>query len=358
MSRPRWAPVGPQLGTGRGRSDETDHKQNGNRAGMSNVVVGLDIGYSNVGVVSGPPGRPQAYCMPAGAGSIKLLPKSLRGTLDTGYMVTTAQGDAWVAGVEPDRLQGWSRDLHEDYPSSDTYRALFHAALLRAGHRTIGHLITGLPVTQYLDTERRDRLAEALKGTHRISDEFEVTVENVSVLPQPAGGYMDYATTTADIELVEAGRILIFDPGFYSVDWVAIQGGEIRHAASGSSVKAMSVLLAAADDLLNERYGRRFGVQRIEQAIREGRGNVLLAGEKVALGPVIRQAAADTTTGALRELRQSLRGDTTGFDLLLLVGGGAIYYEEAAREVFPDTRVHKIQDPVNANARGFWTLGT
>ncbi|WP_353251121.1 ParM/StbA family protein [Salinisphaera sp. T31B1] len=325
---------------------------------MNNVVVGLDIGYSNVGVVSGPPGRPQAYCMPAGAGSIKLLPKALRGTLDTGYTVTTAQGDTWVAGVEPDRLQGWSRDLHDDYPSSDTYRALFHAALLRAGHRSVAHLITGLPVTQYLDTDRREKLAHSLTGVHRVADGFDVTIENVSVLPQPAGGYMDYATSTTDVELAEDGRILIIDPGFYSVDWVAIQGGEIRHTASGSSVKAMSMLLAAADDLLFEQYGQRYGMHRIEQTIREGRENIFIGGKKIALHPVIAHAAADTTSSALRELRQSLRGDMSGFDLLLLVGGGAGYYEDAARAVFPGTRVQKIDDPVNANARGFWTLGT
>ena len=53
--------------------------------------------------------------------------------------------------VDQARLETSVRELHADYPVSDAYRALFHGALLLSEQDTVDRLITGLPISQYLD---------------------------------------------------------------------------------------------------------------------------------------------------------------------------------------------------------------
>lgn len=321
------------------------------------VAMGLDIGYSGLKFVYGTGVEPVIRALPAGAGPEDMLPEQIgEGKADELHRVLVG-GQPWVAGVEPHRLQGWSRDLHEDYPSSDTYWALFLAALQATGAHQIDHLVTGLPVEHYQDADRKDRLVQKLTGSHQIDQVRSVTVSQVTVMPQPAGAYMDLVSNTSDLDMLEQGRILVIDPGFYSVDWVTIENGEIRQASSGSSTNATSVLLDTTDQLLSDDYQARAGAERIERAVRSGQSSCYLAGEKVDLTPYITKAKEKIAPRALTEMRQSLRRDTAAVDLILMVGGGAQYYEQAAKEIFPYARVITPAQPELANARGFFQVG-
>ncbi len=71
--------------------------------------------------------------------------------------------------MEQARLETSVRELHADYPASDAYRALFHGTLLLCEHDTVDRLITGLPVSQFLDKELRARLSERLTGEHQVT---------------------------------------------------------------------------------------------------------------------------------------------------------------------------------------------
>lgn len=124
-----------------------------------------------------------------------------------------------------------------------------------------------------------------------------------------------------------------------------------------TSVNAMSMLLDAADQMLLEQFGAKPGVARLERTIRAGQDDMLIAGKKVALQAVLDQASRQIAGRAMTELRQSMRADTSAIDLLLLVGGGARYYESAAREVFGYAGVQTLADPVMSNPRGFWQAG-
>lgn len=85
-----------------------------------------------------------------------------------------------------------------------------------------------------------------LKGTHQVTTQRAITVKEVRVVAQPAGAYLDCVMSQDDeetLEIFENGRAIVIDPGFYSVDWVVVQNGEIYHRSSGTSLKAMSRLL-------------------------------------------------------------------------------------------------------------------
>lgn len=322
-------------------------------------VAALDVGYSNLKLLAGQRGAtPVATVLPAGAGpagAMPLHPHSAPGCdvrgLQDGLEVQV-DGAAWAAGVEPSRLQNWERELHPDYPATAGYRALVHAALLAAGRARIDTLVTGLPVSQWLDPAQRAALQARLTGRHAVTQAREVEVVSVQVLPQPAGAYLDLCA--GEPEAVAQARVLVVDSGFFSVDWAMFDEGAMRAANSGTSTAAMSVLLEGAADLIRRDHGSRIERDLLERAVRSGTASVPLFGRPVELAPYLTEAAKQTAPVALTAIRQTLRGERREVDLVLLAGGGAASYAEATRAVFPRARVVVPDQPVLANVRGFW----
>ncbi len=327
---------------------------------MKPFVLGLDIGYSNLKLTMGFKDAPPATrVFPAGAAPCELLPRQLSGDAGDGTRVVI-DGEHWVAAVAPARLQGWERELHDDYPATNAYKALFHAALLMAGQKEIDVLVTGLPVARYLETQHRDSLRRRLGGEHRITPRRSVTVKLVMVVPQPAGAYLDAVASISDEGLLERfrhGKTVVIDPGFFSVDWVALEEGEIRYRASGTSLKAMSVLLRETARLIREDHGAAPAVEKLEKALHGGEKEIFLYGEKIAVAGYCERAAEKVTHNALVAMRKSMREDGMDADVVLLAGGGATAYREAVRALFPKSAMLVRDDPVAANARGFWQCG-
>lgn len=323
--------------------------------------MGLDVGYSNLVVACGDSDADSpsnVMVLPAGAGPADLMPKSLLGGASREKSAKViVNGEEWVAGVDPEKLQGWSRELHSDYPSSDVYRALFYAALLFSGRDVINTLVTGLPVNQHADEQFREKLASSLKGVHQITPKRTVTVEEVIIVPQPAGAYLNTVYTTKDedlLEIISSGRTIIIDPGFFSVDWVTLVGGEIRYHSSGTDLKAMSKIIEETAYLIESDYGAAPSIEQIEQAIRSRKTEIILIGRKVCISEYLKQAGNKVTRAALVPMRTGLREEGTDVDVVLLAGGGAETYAEAAKDVFPLSRIIMSDEPVLANANGFW----
>lgn len=318
--------------------------------------LGMDIGYSNLKIVYGEDAESLTKkLLPIGAGPLDLLPKTLSGEGAAGLQVLI-DGQQWVAGVEPERLQGWDRELHADYSSTDAYRALFYAALLCCERDIVDVLVTGLPVSQFGDKSFVQQLVKRLTGTFQITPKRSVEVKKVIVVPQPAGSYLDICSTAdkETREIINEGRTLVLDPGFFSVDWVVLIAGEIRMHSSGTSLKAMSVLLADADQRIQGDFGAAPGVATLEKAIRAGREHVLVLGKRVEILPYLSAAAQVTAKAALVPMRQSMREESGAIDTVMLAGGGALSYKTAAIEVFPKSRILVSENPVMANAYGFW----
>jgi plasmid segregation protein ParM len=325
------------------------------------VIVGLDVGYSNLKIAAGEVGGvPQVSVRPAGAAPAQRLGERVgSGPAPADGIYVDVRGQRWIAAVEPGRLEGWQRPLHEDYAASPAYEALVKAGLVLADYRRIDQLVTGLPVSQAREPRRREALTRLLVGRHA-TDQGEVEVEAVRIVAQPVGAFVDLVWSAPDaalLERIETGTVLVLDAGYYSVDWAVIVGGELRRSASGTSLEAMSVLIDRIAALLAEQHGGRPQPQRVEAALRAGRDHVLVLGQRVALAPVLERAAPDACGLALEALRQALRREVSNVDLVLLTGGGARIYGEPARALFPGAVVHVANDPVTANARGFFRHG-
>ncbi|QSA98124.1 ParM/StbA family protein [Methylococcus sp. EFPC2] len=319
-------------------------------------VLGMDIGYSNLKLAMGESGSPPAVSLyPAGAAPVDRLPESIGKEEDA--LRVSVDDDLWAACVNPGKFAMWNRALHQEYAQTASYRALFHASLLLAEHDTVDCLITGLPVSHWLERSRREAIVADLAGRHRVTPKREVEVATVRVVPQPIGGYLDLLWSRPGESVLEEGRVLIIDPGFFSVDWVLVEEGDIRKSSSGTSLEAMSVLLDHASRLMADEHGGTAPVERLEEALRARRDRVLLFGRPVDLQPYLEKAAERVAPVALEALRQSLRKESGSVDAVLLTGGGAALYEPVAQSLFPSNPIFVPDHPELANARGFYYFG-
>ena len=314
------------------------------------------IGCSNLKLAMGlSGGKPDVSLHPAGAAPVDRLPESI-GRQENALRVSV-DGEMWAVGVHHGKFSQWSRSLHGDYVQTPAYRALFLASLLLSGRDKVDVLVTGLPVSQWLDASKQEALAKKLTGRHRATPMHEVEVSAVWVVPQPIGGYLDLLWSGQGGSVLEEGRILVIDPGFFSVDWVLIEEGDIRRASSGTSLEAMSVLLDQASRLIADEHGGAVPIERIEEALRTGRGHVLLFGRTVEIQPYLKRAAERVAPVALEALRRSLRQESGSVDAVLLTGGGATLYGPVAKSLFPDCKLYVPDRPELANARGFYRYG-
>jgi len=325
------------------------------------LVAAIDVGYSNLKLAVGHPGsEPRVSVRPAGAAPLDRLGERIGETRPAADPATPIlveiQGRRWAAGIEPARFSGWARSLHEDYATTDAYLALVKAALVLTGEHAIETVVTGLPVSQANDPRRRDAVRRLIIGTHTHARGV-IEVGNVRVLPQPVGAYLDLVwcgTDPALLDRIETGAVLVLDAGFYSFDWALIVAGELRRAASGTSLEAMSVLLERAARRLADEHGGKPVPLGLEAAVRSGQPTFRQAGQVVPLAPVLTLVAREVAAVALEALRQSLRRESSNIDLVLLAGGGGELYGARVGSLFPGASVVVSVHPVAANVRGFF----
>ena len=219
----------------------------------------------------------------------------------------------------------------------------------------IDMLVTGLPVSQYLDETRRNALANQMRGTHQLTPKRAVTVEKVKVIPQPIGGLLDYINQQ-DANIEDA-RVLVVDPGFFSVDWVVVANKDMHRQSSGTSLNASSVILEEASRLIARDHGAAVDTETLENAVRASKSTILVLGQRVEIAPYIEKAAKTIGPVVVESIQKSLRKESKTVDLVVLVGGGAMFFREAVQAAFPRQTVVMPKDPVYSNARGFWLMG-
>jgi len=327
-------------------------------------ILGMDIGYSNLKVACGDSDleRPEVKVLPAGAALEDYLPHSfmgMRGRRRNGerYRVVV-DGEVYITGVEPSILEGWNRELHKDYPFTPTYRALFYTALLLSGRDSIDLLVTGLPVDQFLDRDYREKLKRSLEGIHRITQSGrEVEIKEVSVIAQPMGGYLAACMESGEDSFIEAAT-LVFDVGFFSLDWVVIDRQSVLKSSSGTSIFATSWALERAADLISRDHGFCPGIEELETALRQNSGRIYIFSEKVDIRPYLVKVMERYGENIIAELKRSLRFQKgKSISNIVVTGGGSEIYRSIVEKLAGSSEVFFVEDPVTANVRGFWYYG-
>jgi len=328
---------------------------------VKKFILGMDIGYSNLKLAFGDDKQANTQSLPVGAGAVELLPLNIMGEVNNDGLCVFINNKEWVAGVEPKRLQGWVRNLHADYSETDSYKALFYASLLLSEREEIDLLVTGLPVEQALNRDKKEALIQKLKGVHKITPKVMVNVKDVLVVPQPIGAFLHTISSLNSnndfLDDVINGKTIIIDPGFFSVDWVVFDKGELKHEFSGTNLKAMSVLIEEIHKTIKRDYGVSSSKEDIEETIRTGNNKLYIRSKKVDITPYIQDSANKVAEDALLAIRTSIRDIETELNTVVLAGGGAKNYETSVKSVFPDCKIIVSSKPVLANALGFFHCG-
>ena len=323
-------------------------------------IAGIDIGYSNLKVVHGRKGEtPQALILPANAGPAAKMPVGITGRGLNGHnaLEVLIKGEAWVTGVDPGQLP-LERELHQQYTTTDTYQALYYGALASLNIDHVDVVVSGLPVSLFKDNDQVKRLKTLFSGVHPLRSDRRVTVDEVIVVPQPIGTFSALVDEGQHQAMINEGQVVVVDPGFFSVDYVAIDRGKLRMETSGTSLKAMSVVIETTNTLIAKDQGRAPGCDRIERAIQTGADEVLASGRRIPIREYVAQAAQHVALEALKSVQVSMRVVGVDADLLVITGGGAPFYQAAAQAVFKDCE--QVLVPEHAclhNAVGFWRMG-
>ncbi len=332
---------------------------------MANIV-GMDIGYGNLKVAFGEDtGQPQTEIYPATAIPAELVASSLFGAdqEDENGIRVMVDDAAWVAGVPAAAVQRFApRQLHEGYVGSSSWKALAHAGLLLSGYAEIDVLVVGLPVHHFEEPARRKQLEALLKGTHSVSNRRQVLVHQVRVVPQPVGAYIDALNgpwnAEDEQERLSEETSLVIDPGFFSLDWTLIRaGGRYAALASGSSLFAVSKVIDEARRYIQQDYGASPTVAQLEQCLQEEQSTVHVYRQAVSLPEYFAKGATRVAKEAFSEMRTMLRQVEEPVNYLILAGGGALLYQDAVAELYPNSTILCAPKPEICNVLGFWQLG-
>lgn len=327
------------------------------------VSIGLDIGYSNVKMAYAN-GEYRETVFPVGVALLEQFNRQIKGITggDVETTVVLVDGVEYAAGIDPGKVVGSARDISESYTQTDQYRALFHAALMHADDTRVPRLVTGLPVSHWQSDELKRRIQEMMKGDHQIARKRTVTVEEVDVIPQPGGAFLDAihnAEEAGDQDTVEAlteGSVIIIDPGFFSTDWVVFEEGELNAELSGTTLQATSRVIDLVAEMVSRDYGAAPGKglkpEKVENLIRANSRMVRYAGQKIDLEPFIQKSARQISESAVSEIAGSMRN--TVLDTVVIAGGGGAFFEPRVREAFGHCQVVKSNNPVMSIARGYY----
>lgn len=324
-------------------------------------IVGLDIGYSNLKLAYGnDEDGMKTVIRPAGAAPADRFGTRFDGREQDDFLHVLVDDMPFIAGVSSDRAEMWERSLHSEYASTPSYKALFHAGLLMSGMSEIDVLVTGLPVDQYKDEERRADLKKKFVGKHKITPKRTVDIADVKVVAQPTGGLFDMINQDDEDnpQIEEDARILVVDPGFFSLDWVLVSNGQLQRGSSGTSHQASSVILEQAGILIAEEYGSKPTVETFEKAIRQCKKSLLVMGQRVEIEPYLQRASELLSSNTATSILTSLRTEKMSPDIVVLVGGGANFFRGAVQSAFPRLKVISPSEPVLSIARGYWALGS
>ena len=329
-------------------------------------VVGLDIGYGNVKM---------SYGYAAGTKSpaeVNLTTKVFPATFqeyapgeDRLYsgngqekFVSYKGQNYLVFSPESSKLPNFtsSRCTTPKYYKSKQYMILFLGALLEIGKKEIDLLVIGLPVSQADNQEMVNDIKNLLTGSFRPTPKKEVTVKRVEVIRQPIGAYFN---AVANCSIAASDSTLFFDIGFFTTDWVLMMNRTIKKTASGSANFAVSSIIRKTAFSLGHERGCTVAMTILEDAIREDKYVIEAPnGDKIDFAETFKQCAADVVNDAMSDIYGQVMDYIVLVKNIVIVGGGASYFEEAIRDNFPQQKVILAKDSVTANASGFYWYGS
>ena len=238
------------------------------------------------------------------------------------------------------------------YVTTPEYRALCRGALAYMETPRIDVLVVGLPVTRV--ASHAAQLRAELTGYHKLDDGRSIEVKKVIVIAQPIGGALYTTFSSGDYNSFREQTTLTIDIGAGTSDALVSRGLKAFPKRCETHAGGMLAVLRQLADTINESYGVECSTLMLDKALRSG---VLpVAGQKIPVSSML-DSARPIIDQAINALMARV-GKVDDIDRIVLIGGGAPFFEPRVRHRFPNHEMSVCDAGIFANVRGFQIAGT
>lgn len=237
-------------------------------------VVGLDIGYSGVKVIS----PNTAACIPAYAKKIPMDRQSLREPSDTDIRYHNKDGE-WTVGalayeeVIASEIADSESELYGRHRyHSDMFRVIAEVGLALGCRNNALNNINGKTIYVLAGHHEFDLQIGKSEYKHCV---FDIERENVMIMPQPLGSLISVATGQ-DGRQVSAAKnyfkstVVIFDPGFGTLDDYTIVHGNVIGIGNTFSNLGMKEVFTRTVKDIRDVYGVSLTVAELQNRLEDG----------------------------------------------------------------------------------------
>ena len=331
------------------------------QANKNFIVRAIDVGFCNTKYVmnSGMNGDIGCDLFPS------LSPVASQQNLDVGGMlkkkntiIAEVNGKAYEVGQDVESVIGsnYGRTMDPSFCLSDNYMAIVNGALYYMGVTDVDLLVLGLPVSSH--QENKDELEERMLGLHKIGNR-SIHIKKCKVLAQPVGGFFEFVSKKGNSDKFKKESNLIIDVGFYTTDWFVCNGMTPAHARCGAANNGgMGSVISNISNALSTKIKQPLDQNiygRIDASLRSVDKKIKVYGKEHDLNeyiPVGEAAALEAINKMLIKV-----GNGSDIDNIILVGGGAWFFEKLVKSKFPNHDVGIASESSFSNVRGFQMYG-
>jgi len=235
------------------------------------------------------------------------------------------------------------------------------AAILIPEQKSELRVVTALPVTLYRTKENRSLVKKALEGWYPFrfnGRDREITIKVGAVVMEGMGALVQYGE--------ETGKQAVIDIGERTIDLVAADGQTpLSNLCDGDILGVGQV----ADELIREVKGRYrrilSSIEAHEQLYAHANGKPLprlsanqqpIPAEEIhaIIDKAITRVGRAINLYIAQKWNQEGGAVASNFSPVLLIGGGAYYFEQAIRSLIP--LVELPEEPEDANSNGYLAL--
>jgi plasmid segregation protein ParM len=337
------------------------------------MIVGLNVGCSHTKAYTQVGGAERCIIFPSALGAPSKARFSLSGSGDNGgagdARLLQAEDSAHL--LEPANVligaAAVNRSVYAPHREDDAWYTSddwLHLALASIAKLTPAStslsLTTGFPLSSSRRVE--DAVKAKLVGEHRVRlagrHGQTIKVDDAWVIPEPYGTLLDQLwddNGNTVTPVIAEGKVAVVDIGsrttnFLSAFRIEENFEETRTIENG----AWDVVRMVERWMEDELPGLSLkDYQMVEAMIRR---SVRYHGEPVDLSEVV-AAAVKELARQIASIASQLWGEAADIDLIILTGGGALLLGAYLRETWQFARATIPDNPVVANARGFYKYG-
>ena len=321
------------------------------------MYIGIDLGYNSVKVVSSD-GR-------------ATFPSVVGTPEESSFKVVGSQGEFSItmgdkrynignSAIEQSRFI--TRSENRDWIDSEEYLALLHAALstIQESGGFTTNIVTGLPLAYYDDD--KDKIKDRFEMLHQVRRGgravLRANIEKCYVVPQPMGALasltFDESGNISRPEFLNS-RVGIIDIGGKTTNILhAYKMRDIQTETESINIGAWDIVKAMRKNIEAVCQGANYNDHEIMESIKYKR--IKYSGTIIDIRENVEVVLNNVCSPIISKVRELWAGDGARLDRIVISGGGSLLIGQKLSDMIEHQNVTLIEDPVYANADGYYKL--